>query len=184
LTAVAAVVSVVFLYGFWNSNTWPTLELPAYPTSLESKGGSTPTATKIPTGTGLADNLNFIPSPSSDSESAPEATPSKKCLPYQTLQHMKQDPLSEGKRQFPYSRPDPECRTFQLPSMEKLIERMRGVIKDPDLFRLFENSFPNTLDTMIKWRGYARGGETYTSSMFLSLECFGRLKAFWWLKAF
>ncbi len=32
---------------------------------------------------------------------------------------------------------------------------MRGVIKDADLYRLFENSYPNTLDTMIKWRGLA-----------------------------
>jgi meiotically up-regulated gene 157 (Mug157) protein len=40
--------------------------------------------------------------------------------------------------------------------MESLIERIKGVIKDPDLFRLFENSYPNTLDTMIKWRGYAK----------------------------
>ena len=40
--------------------------------------------------------------------------------------------------------------------MESLIKRMKGVIKDPDLFRLFENSYPNTLDTMIKWRGYAK----------------------------
>lgn len=39
--------------------------------------------------------------------------------------------------------------------MEELIEKIRGVVKDPDLFRLFENSYPNTLDTMIKWRGYA-----------------------------
>lgn len=39
--------------------------------------------------------------------------------------------------------------------METLIEKMKGVIKDPDLFRLFENTYPNTLDTMIKWRGYA-----------------------------
>jgi hypothetical protein len=86
---------------------------------------------------------------------------------------MKQEPLSEGKRQFPYSRPDPECRTFQLPSMEKLIERMKAVIKDPDLFRLFENSFPNTLDTTIKWRGYARG-KTIKSSF----SKFGTLGAF------
>jgi hypothetical protein len=88
------------------------------------------------------------------------ATPSpsstlKECLPYEKLQRMQQKPLSEGKRQFPYSRPDPECRTFNLPSLEKLIQRMKGVISDPDFFRLFENSYPNTLDTMVKWRGYA-----------------------------
>lgn len=51
------------------------------------------------------------------------------------------------------------------------------MIKDPDLFRLFENSFPNTLDTTIKWRGYAKG-KTNKSSLFLSLECFGRLEYF------
>jgi meiotically up-regulated gene 157 (Mug157) protein len=40
--------------------------------------------------------------------------------------------------------------------MEKLIDKMKDIIKDPDLFRLFENSYPNTLDTMIKWSGYAK----------------------------
>lgn len=39
--------------------------------------------------------------------------------------------------------------------MEELIDRMNGAIKDPDLFRLFENSYPNTPDAMIKWRGFA-----------------------------
>jgi meiotically up-regulated gene 157 (Mug157) protein len=80
---------------------------------------------------------------------------SKECMQYEALQMAKQEPLSAGKRKFPYSRPDPHCRNFQIPAMENLLERMKGVIKDPDLFRLFENSYPNTLDTMIKWRGYA-----------------------------
>ncbi|KAM3080848.1 hypothetical protein ACMFMG_004804 [Clarireedia jacksonii] len=86
------------------------------------------------------------------------ATPSPPpitCPSYEKLQQMKQAPLSGGQRKFPYSRPAPECRTFNLPSLEKLIEQMKGIIRDPDLFRLFENSYPNTLDTTIKWRGYA-----------------------------
>jgi len=98
---------------------------------------------------------------------SPSATPTT-CINYQQLQRLRQEPLSEGRRQFGYNRPAPECRTFNLPSMERLIEKMKRKIKDPDLFRLFENSYPNTLDTMIKWKGYAKkldaisGNETTT----------------------
>ena len=86
------------------------------------------------------------------------------CVHYEQLQKEGRGPHSTGKRHFPYSRPSPECRTFNLPGLEKLIDRMNDTIKDPDLFRLFENSYPNTLDTMIKWRGYAKAMDPVTKN--------------------
>jgi len=41
--------------------------------------------------------------------------------------------------------------------VEDTITRLNSSITDRDLFRLFQNSFPNTLDTAIKWKGYAAG---------------------------
>lgn len=43
------------------------------------------------------------------------------------------------------------CRTFVSPLVEKVIEDMNEKIIDKDLARLFENAFPNTLDTTVKW---------------------------------
>jgi hypothetical protein len=111
----------------------------------------------------FSDSLSLSPSPS------PSPTP-RICLPYEQLQRSRQGPLSAGKRQFPYSRPWPECRTFRLPSLEKLIEHMKSVIKDPDLFRLFENSYPNTLDTTIKWRGFANATDPATGNQTITDE--------------
>ncbi|AEO70287.1 9ad630e2-4600-40fc-87b7-b00687112647 [Thermothielavioides terrestris] len=92
------------------------------------------------------------------------------CPKFEKLQQMRPGPLSEGRRKFPYVRPSPECRTFTLPALEDLIERMRKVIRDPDLFRLFENSYPNTLDTMVKWRGYATKKNETTGEQTLTDE--------------
>ncbi|KAF2120254.1 hypothetical protein BDV96DRAFT_642097 [Lophiotrema nucula] len=64
-------------------------------------------------------------------------------------------PFSEGKYNLSYQRPSEECRTFKSQGVEDLITRYQTVIKDPDLYRLFQNSYPNTLDTAIKWKGYA-----------------------------
>jgi hypothetical protein len=128
----------------------PKTEKP--PSSIES-----PNKPKVPAHLSETEKLEILDGSSINVSSS--ATPEPTCVGYMALQRMKQEPLSEGSRKFPYQRPSPECRTFNLPAMESLIERMKGVIKDPDLFRLFENSYPNTLDTMIKWRGYAKEEE-------------------------
>ena len=69
---------------------------------------------------------------------------------------------SIGLHELPYQRPSIECRTFLSPDVEESILRLKGKIHDPDLFRLFENAFPNTLDTAILWTGFAyeKGSET------------------------
>ena len=113
-----------------------------------------------------------------------KAEPTIECLDFETLQREKPGPLSEGRRQFPYVRPPVPCRKFRLLALEKLIERMKNVIRDPDLFRLFENSYPNTLDTMVKWRGYATKmdkltGEETTTDEELTYVITGDIDAMW-----
>lgn len=56
---------------------------------------------------------------------------------------------------LPMQRPEPDCRMFVVEEVEETINEMRRAIADPDLFRLFENCFPNTLDTAVKWHGLA-----------------------------
>jgi meiotically up-regulated gene 157 (Mug157) protein len=35
--------------------------------------------------------------------------------------------------------------------VEKFITDMKARLKDPDIVRLFENTFPNTLDTTVRY---------------------------------
>lgn len=60
-------------------------------------------------------------------------------------------PLSKGPRALPYQRPHPKCRTFTSESIEKVIRDVTSRMSDPDLARLFENTFPSTTDTTVKW---------------------------------
>jgi hypothetical protein len=113
----------------------------------------------------------------------PETEPGK-CSTYPNILAEHRKPLSTGKRKFPYARPPVECRTFNLTSLERLLVRMKSVIKDPDLYRLFENSYPNTLDTTIKWKGFASkkdaaGNLTVATKEDLAFVITGDINAMW-----
>ncbi|KAK7529703.1 hypothetical protein IWX50DRAFT_711192 [Phyllosticta citricarpa] len=60
-------------------------------------------------------------------------------------------PYSDGPMGLPFQRPAPACRTFKSPLVEEVIEEMKKRIVDKDLARIFENAFPNTLDTTVRW---------------------------------
>lgn len=109
-------------------------------------------------------------------EQAPK--PTVECpVSFESYMSSQPGPKSTGRRKFPLVRPPPECRTFMVPELEEYITKMESKIKDPDLYRLFQNSFPNTLDTMVKWHGYAQdnGTETTEELSYIS-ECFQRTR--------
>ncbi|KAF2815809.1 uncharacterized protein BDZ99DRAFT_457758 [Mytilinidion resinicola] len=81
------------------------------------------------------------------------------CPDYSDYAKQLHEPYSSGKYHLSYMRPAAECRTFVLQDIEDKIKSMESVIKDPDLYRLFQNAYPNTLDTAIKWKGYAAGSD-------------------------
>ncbi|KAA1466122.1 hypothetical protein DENSPDRAFT_830869 [Dentipellis sp. KUC8613] len=73
------------------------------------------------------------------------------CPDYTTFSSSPQGNASAGPIGLPFMRPAPACRTFSSPAVERVIDDMKARMKDPDLARLFENTFPNTLDTTIKY---------------------------------
>ncbi|KAI3400321.1 hypothetical protein diail_3702 [Diaporthe ilicicola] len=97
---------------------------------------------------------------------------------FESYMNSQPGPKSTGRRQFPLVRPPPECRTFVVPELEEYITKMETVIKDPDLYRLFQNSFPNTLDTMVKWHGYKQEDGVDTTEE-LSYIITGDIDAMW-----
>lgn len=86
------------------------------------------------------------------------------CPLYQHYSAQKHEPFSAGRHNLSYARPIPSCRTFVAQEVEDEILRMKTVIADPDLFRLFENSWPSTLDTTIAWRGWSNATTKETES--------------------
>lgn len=106
-------------------------------------------------------------------------TPKPECPPFEKHMRKKPGPPSTGSRQFPLVRPPPECRTYPVPAVDDYIAKMETSIKDPDLYRLFQNSFPNTLDTMVKWHGYAKDADGNSTTEELSYIITGDIDAMW-----
>lgn len=81
------------------------------------------------------------------------------CPDYLDYAEQHHPPYSSGRYNLSYQRPIPACRTFNSSIVESTIARVTSDISDPDLARLFLNAYPNTLDTAIKWKGYANGSD-------------------------
>jgi meiotically up-regulated gene 157 (Mug157) protein len=85
------------------------------------------------------------------------------CPDYGFYASQRHPPFSEGKYNLPFMRPIEKCRTFKSDDVERKIEQVKKAIRDPDLRRLFENTYPSTLDTAIRWHGKSnKTGEELT----------------------
>ncbi|KAI2633055.1 glycoside hydrolase family 125 protein [Hypomontagnella submonticulosa] len=85
---------------------------------------------------------------------------SAQCPDYSAFARETHEPVSTGKYHLSLQRPVTGCRKFNSSDVEVTISDMKKLVKDPDLFRLFENTFPNTLDTTVTWRGFAADDST------------------------
>ncbi|KAH7241169.1 uncharacterized protein BKA55DRAFT_542459 [Fusarium redolens] len=90
-------------------------------------------------------------SASPDDEQRPLGDYHRICPDYTRYAAYPHRPFSTGPRELPYQRPSTKCRTFQSDAIEKVIEDVTSRMKDPDLARLFENAFPSTTDTTVKF---------------------------------
>ncbi|KAF4125612.1 uncharacterized protein GMORB2_0856 [Geosmithia morbida] len=76
------------------------------------------------------------------------------CPDYLDYSSERHAPFSSGVHEFPSQRPSEECRTYKVDEAEAVISRaMNRTIADPDLYRLFANTWPSTLDTTVRWTG-------------------------------
>ena len=54
------------------------------------------------------------------------------CPDYSIYSQQPHEPLSTGRYNLSYMRPEPACRTFNSSDVEEVIEEMKSVITDPD----------------------------------------------------
>ncbi|EME83469.1 uncharacterized protein MYCFIDRAFT_154061 [Pseudocercospora fijiensis CIRAD86] len=97
------------------------------------------------------------------------------CDLYGNTSKNRQPPFSNGILKLPSMRPPQNCRTFHSEEVEQAINETVAAIKDPDLKKLFENAFPNTLDTTVSWRGVAADNKDEELSFIIT----GDIPAMW-----
>ncbi|KAF2238933.1 glycoside hydrolase family 125 protein [Viridothelium virens] len=73
------------------------------------------------------------------------------CPAYEKYAKYQHHPYSEGPMKLPFQRPAPQCRTFESPLVEQVITDIGSKMQDKDMARIFENAFPNTVDTTVRW---------------------------------
>ncbi|PHH83565.1 hypothetical protein CDD82_7126 [Ophiocordyceps australis] len=78
------------------------------------------------------------------------------CPDYKSYASYPHAPLSTGPLTLPFQRPNKRCRTFNSDEIERVITEVTSKMKDPDLARLFENAFPSTTDTTVKFHTRAK----------------------------
>lgn len=83
------------------------------------------------------------------------------CPEYASYSAVRHEPFSNGPLGLAFQRPEPKCRTFKSDLVEQVIADMKKRLVDKDLARLFENCFPNTLDTTIRWHKSGHDPQTF-----------------------
>lgn len=73
------------------------------------------------------------------------------CPSYEEFARSPHEPLSAGALRLSFARPEASCRSIVAVEVENTISDIKARLKDPDLARLFENTYPNALDTAMQF---------------------------------
>jgi len=111
------------------------------------------------------------------------------CPAYEQYARERNPPFSCGKYKFPYQRPSEECRSYAVPEVERILKSMKGKVRDPDLYRLFLNTWPSTVDTTVLWHGTSENDpeeevstdatECASSFILLIMAYVARIRHYW-----
>lgn len=85
------------------------------------------------------------------------------CPDYRDYSARRHPPFTASEHRVPFQRPAEQCRLFRSEAVERKIQDITSRMGSPDLARLFENCFPNTLDTTVRWHVESANAELVQS---------------------